>query len=66
MYEKMKTIIKHAYKTTPLYTALAEEMGIDIENISECQINELPVLEKNYMMQKEDNCLSWEYVVKAY
>lgn len=66
MNDKLMKIVEHAYNTTVLYTILAQEKGMSIENIAKCDIQSIPVIEKEYIMEKESGSLSSDYIVKAY
>lgn len=66
MNDRIRGIVSHAYKSTQLYSELAEEGGIAVEDTEEFNIELLPVIGKDYIMRKEDNSLSSDYVVKAY
>lgn len=67
MNDKLKSIVRHAYTTTSLYSDMLEkENDNDWENLSIEDFKRLPVIEKNHMIHREGSSLSSEYIVKAY
>ena len=58
---KLMDMIRHAYQTVPLYVNIAEEKGMDIEQI---RYDDLMVVDKSYYIDCGMSVLSSEYIGK--
>lgn len=56
---KALEMAEYAYQTVPVYYRIAEERGIDIDQIS---YEDLPVIDKSYFVESGMSCLSSKYI----
>ena len=67
MERNLKARIKEAFQTVPLYCNVAMEQGLDIETIlNQEKWNEIPIIDKKWIVEKEQSILTPEGVVQSY
>lgn len=57
--DKKREMAGYAYRTVPMYCRLAEQLGLDVENLF---FEELPVVNKDFLIEKGASAISSEYM----
>ncbi|MCI8337534.1 MAG: phenylacetate--CoA ligase family protein [Lachnospiraceae bacterium] len=57
--DKLKSMVEYAYQKVPLYFQLAEQAGLDINNL---EYEKLPIVSKDFFIEKGSSVISSEYM----